>query len=199
MKKVRKNFVKCHKFYTFAYINTYDTISLRMIQQTCDISLWSLDHYVISVVVAMLLAILVVVFYNRVYIRRAKDANARQKEQNAHLALVLQAGRLRIWKYLPATRHYFFLSEEGTMEQCYNPIDFAQFFDRDDFERLRSTIFEICEGRKNSAVVTMVSNAKDEAFLRHYEVTISVDRRDSRGRVTSVFGIQHDHSARRDR
>ena len=163
-----------------------------MIQQTCDISLWSLDHYVISVVVAMLLAILVVVFYNRVYIRRAKDANARQKEQNAHLALVLQAGRLRIWKYLPATRHYFFLSEEGTMEQCYNPIDFAQFFDRDDFERLRSTIFEICEGRKNSAVVTMVSNAKDEAFLRHYEVTISVDRRDSRGRVTSVFGIQHD-------
>ena len=192
MKKVRKNFVKCHKFYTFAYINTYDTISLRMIQQTCDISLWSLDHYVISVVVAMLLAILVVVFYNRVYIRRAKDANARQKEQNAHLALVLQAGRLRIWKYLPATRHYFFLSEEGTMEQCYNPIDFAQFFDRDDFERLRSTIFEICEGRKNSAVVTMVSNAKDEAFLRHYEVTISVDRRDSRGRVTSVFGIQHD-------
>ena len=192
MKKVRKNFVKCHKFYTFAYINTYDTISLRMIQQTCDISLWSLDHYVISVVVAMLLAILVVVFYNRVYIRRAKDANARQKEQNAHLALVLQAGRLRIWKYLPATRHYFFLSEEGTMEQRYNPIDFAQFFDRDDFERLRSTIFEICEGRKNSAVVTMVSNAKDEAFLRHYEVTISVDRRDSRGRVTSVFGIQHD-------
>ena len=163
-----------------------------MIQQTCDISLWSLDHYVISVVVAMLLAILVVVFYNRVYIRRAKDANARQKEQNAHLALVLQAGRLRIWKYLPATRHYFFLSEEGTMEQRYNPIDFAQFFDRDDFERLRSTIFEICEGRKNSAVVTMVSNAKDEAFLRHYEVTISVDRRDSRGRVTSVFGIQHD-------
>ena len=163
-----------------------------MIKQTCDISFWSLDHYAISVVIVLLLVILVVVIYNRVYLRRLKETSARQKKQNAHLALVLQAGRLRIWKYLPSTRQYIILSEEGTMEQRYNPIDFSQFFDRDDFETLRSTIFEICEGRKNSAVVTLVSNAKDEAFLRHYEVTVSVDRRDSKGRVTSIFGIQHD-------
>ena len=163
-----------------------------MIKQTCDISFWSLDHYAISVVIVLLLVILVVVIYNRVYLRRLKETSARQKKQNAHLALVLQAGRLRIWKYLPATRQYIILSEEGTMEQRYNPIDFSQFFDRDDFETLRSAIFEICDGRKNSAVVTLVSNAKDEAFLRHYEVTVSVDRRDSKGRVTSIFGIQHD-------
>jgi PAS domain S-box-containing protein len=143
-------------------------------------------------VVILVVVILVVVSYNWVYLKRAKEANARQKEQNAHLALVLQAGRLRIWKYLPATRHYIFLSEEGSVEQRYNPIDFAQFFDRDDFERLRSTIFDISEGKKNSAVVTLVSNAKDEAFLRHYEVTVSVDRRDSMGCVTSILGIQHD-------
>ena len=163
-----------------------------MNQQTYNISLWSLDHYALGVVIVLLLVILVVVIYNRAYLRRLKQTSARQKEQNAHLALVLQAGRLRIWKYMPATRQYIILSEEGTMEQRYNPIDFSQFFDRDDFETLRSTIFDICEGRKNSAVVTLVSNAKDEAFLRHYEVTISVDRRDNKGRVISVFGIQHD-------
>ena len=163
-----------------------------MFEQISEISLWGLHHYVLCVVVILVVVILVVVFYNWVYLKRAKEANARQKEQNAHLALVLQAGRLRIWKYLPATRHYIFLSEEGSMEQRYNPIDFAQFFDRDDFERLRSTIFDISEGKKNSAVVTLVSNAKDEAFLRHYEVTVSVDRRDSMGRVTSILGIQHD-------
>ena len=163
-----------------------------MFEQISEISLWGLHHYVLCVVVILVVVILVVVFYNWVYLKRAKEANARQKEQNAHLALVLQAGRLRIWKYLPATRHYIFLSEEGSVEQRYNPIDFAQFFDRDDFERLRSTIFDISEGKKNSAVVTLVSNAKDEAFLRHYEVTVSVDRRDSMGRVTSILGIQHD-------
>lgn len=163
-----------------------------MFEQISEISLWGLHHYVLCVVVILVVVILVVVSYNWVYLKRAKEANARQKEQNAHLALVLQAGRLRIWKYLPATRHYIFLSEEGSMEQRYNPIDFAQFFDRDDFERLRSTIFDISEGKKNSAVVTLVSNAKDEAFLRHYEVTVSVDRRDSMGRVTSILGIQHD-------
>ena len=155
-------------------------------------SLWSLTHYALALSAVLLVVILVVVLYNRVYMRRANEANARRKEQNAHLALVLQAGRLRIWKYLPATRHYLFLSEEGTMEQRYNPIDFQQFFERDDFERLRTAIFDICEGKQNSAVLTLVSNAKDNAFLRHYEITVSVDRRDSRGRVTSILGIQHD-------
>ena len=155
-------------------------------------SLWSLTHYALALSAVLLVVILVVVLYNRVYMRRTNEANARRKEQNAHLALVLQAGRLRIWKYLPATRHYLFLSEEGTMEQRYNPIDFQQFFERDDFERLRTAIFDICEGKQNSAVLTLVSNAKDDAFLRHYEMTVSVDRRDSRGRVTSILGIQHD-------
>ena len=157
-----------------------------------EMSLWSLTHYALALSAVLLVAILVVVLYNRVYMRRANEANARRKEQNAHLALVLQAGRLRIWKYLPATRHYLFLSEEGMMEQRYNPIDFQQFFERDDFERLRTAIFDICEGKQNSAVLTLVSNAKDDAFLRHYEMTVSVDRRDSRGRVTSILGIQHD-------
>ena len=157
-----------------------------------EMSLWSLTHYALALSAVLLVAILVVVLYNRVYMRRANEANARRKEQNAHLALVLQAGRLRIWKYLPATRHYLFLSEEGTMEQRYNPIDFQQFFERDDFERLRTAIFDICEGKQNSAVLTLVSNAKDDAFLRHYEMTVSVDRRNSRGRVTSILGIQHD-------
>ena len=157
-----------------------------------EMALWSLDYYVLAVVAVLLVVILVVVSYNRVYMRRAHEANTHQKEQNAHLALVLQAGRLRIWKYYPATRQYHFLSEEGSMEQRYNPIDFAHFFDRDDFERLRSVVFDISEGKQSSAVLTMVSNAKDETYLRHYEVSVSVDQRDSKGRVLSVFGIQHD-------
>ena len=157
-----------------------------------EMALWSLDYYVLAVVAVLLVVILVVVSYNRVYMRRALEANTHQKEQNAHLALVLQAGRLRIWKYYPATRQYHFLSEEGSMEQRYNPIDFAHFFDRDDFERLRSVVFDISEGKQSSAVLTMVSNAKDETYLRHYEVSVSVDQRDSKGRVLSVFGIQHD-------
>ena len=78
------------------------------------------------------------------------------------------------------------------MEQRYNPIDFLQFFDRDDFDELRAAIFDICEGRKNSAVVKLASNAKEGSFQRHYEVTVSVDRRNSKGEVVSLLGIQHD-------
>ena len=63
-------------------------------------SLWSLQHYVLCVVVVLVVVILVVVAYNWVYLKRTREANARQKEQNAHLALVLFAGRLRIWNCL---------------------------------------------------------------------------------------------------
>ena len=171
---------------------TYDTTSLRMFQQISEISVWSLNHYVFGVVGVQLVAILIVVFYNYVYMKRAKEANVRQKEQIAHLALVLQAGRLRIWKYIPATRQYLIISEEGTMEQRYNPIDFLQFFDREDFETLRTAIFDICDGKKNNDLIMLASNAKDDSFLRHYEVTVSVDRRNSKGHVTSILGIQHD-------
>lgn len=163
-----------------------------MVQQTSEVTLGSLDYYVLGVVIILVLVILVVVLYNRIYLKRATEANIRQKEQNAHLALVLQAGRLRIWKYFPAARQYLFLSEEGTVEQHYSPLDFSLFFDRADFDKLHATILDICEGKMNTAVVTLANNTKDDAFLRHYEVTLSVDRRNSKGRVMSVFGIQHD-------
>ena len=130
--------------------------------------MWSLNHYVFGVVAVLIFVILVVVFYNWIYLKRANEANTRQKEQNAHLALLLQAGRLRIWKYFPGIRQYLYLSEEGTMEQQYNAIDFSQFFNRDDFDVLYSTITAICEGKKNSAVVTLGSKqGKCHQRFRH--------------------------------
>ena len=63
-----------------------------MFQHMIEMSLWSPNYYVLAVVAMLLVVILVVVSYNRFYMKRANEANARKKEQNAHLALVLQAG-----------------------------------------------------------------------------------------------------------
>ena len=53
-----------------------------MFQQTNEITLWSLNHYVLCAVVVLVVVILVVVFYSWIYLKRAKEANIRQKEQN---------------------------------------------------------------------------------------------------------------------
>lgn len=114
------------------------------------------------------------------------------KKQKARLALILKTGRLRIWFYYPATRHYCYLSEAGDYEREYNPSEFAKKFYPEDLEKMRSIIFDICDGKQDSAKVTLRSSAKRESECNHYEVSISVVSRDDNGLPTSLMGIQHD-------
>ena len=114
------------------------------------------------------------------------------KKQKARLALILKTGRLRIWFYYPATRHYCYLSEAGDYEREYNPSEFAKQFYREDLEKMRSIIFDICDGKQDSAKVTLRSSAKKESECNHYEVSISVVSRDDNGLPVSLMGIQHD-------
>ena len=114
------------------------------------------------------------------------------KKQKARLALILKTGRLRIWFYYPATRHYCYLSETGDYEREYNPSEFAKQFYREDLEKMRSIIFDICDGKQDSAKATLRSSAKRESERNHYEVSVSVVSRDDNGLPTSLMGIQHD-------
>ena len=43
------------------------------------------------------------------------------QKQKARLALILKTGRVRLWFYYPATRHYCYLSESGDYENEFNP------------------------------------------------------------------------------
>ena len=113
------------------------------------------------------------------------------KKQKARLALILKTGRLRLWFYYPATRHYCYLSEAGDYEREYNPSDFSQLFHLDDIEKMRSLIFDICEGKQDSGKVAIRSRSTEDD-CRHYETSISVVSRDEHGLPTSLMGIQHD-------
>jgi PAS domain S-box len=114
-------------------------------------------------------------------------------KQKARLALILKTGRLRLWFYYPATRHYCYLSEAGEYGREYNPSEFALFFHREDLEQMRSIVFDICDGKLDSAKkVKLRSRADKESECRHYEVSISVVSRGENGLPTSLMGIQHD-------
>ena len=114
------------------------------------------------------------------------------RKQKARLALILKTGRLRLWFYDPATRHYCYMSETGEYEREYNPSEFALLFYKDDLEKARSIIFDICDGKRDTAKLHMRSNAAKESECRYYETSVSVISRGDNGLPTSLMGIQHD-------
>ena len=114
------------------------------------------------------------------------------KKKKARLALILRTGRLRLWFYDPATRHYCYMSETGEYEREYNPSEFALLFYQDDLENVRSIIFDICDGKRDTAKLYMRSRAARESECNYYETSVSVISRGDNGLPTSLMGIQHD-------
>ncbi len=153
------------------------------------------DHVVVYIMAAFLISVFVLLFYNRLYVFKEQDAKARSQSMNNRLALVLQTGNLKLWLYDVASRHYFTLSENGDYEHEYNPVDFADFFERDDFERMRKEVFDICEGRGSSSFVKLRSNPKNKGQQNFYEVKLSIVGTDKKGRVRQLLGVQHDVTA----
>ena len=151
-----------------------------------------IDYILIVVMAVMLIAVVVMLYYNYRWVMREKEAKATSKIQLARLALFLKTGRLRIWTYRPDTRIYTSISEDAEKTQEYIPIDFLQFFDRDDFETMRSMIFAICDGKQESGTLRIKSNPAADEGLRHYETSISVLERDDNGRPHILLGVQHD-------
>ena len=113
-------------------------------------------------------------------------------KQKARLALIMKTSKLRLWFYDPTTRHLCYLSEVGDYEREYNPADFALFFHRDDVDKMRSLVFSICEGKMDTAKVSVRSRAKKESDCSHYEISFSVMSRGDDGLPTSLMAIQHD-------
>lgn len=153
---------------------------------------YDFDHTLAYVVAFLLIGVFVLIFYNRLYVFQRQEVNASRRSQNARLALILKAGKQRIWIYDPVKRHYSYLSDEGTYEEEYNPVEFSQRFDRDDFELMRQAIFDVADEKRSSAVVTVKSNAEDDEARLYYEINVSVASRDQNGHPTRLLGIERD-------
>ena len=115
-----------------------------------------------------------------------------QQPAHGHLARQLRERHLAVWAYVPATRHYHLLNDAGEYAEELNPSEFAQRFDSEGFEEMRSAVFDICDGKRDTAVATLRSHAVDDFVRNYYEVHISVVRRDANGRPTCLMGVQHD-------
>ncbi|MBQ3360762.1 MAG: PAS domain-containing sensor histidine kinase [Prevotella sp.] len=170
----------------------HSLLAVLIAQVTQIGKVYDFDHTLAYVVAFLLIGVFVLIFYNRLYVFQRQEVNASRRSQNARLALILKAGKQRIWIYTPAKRHYSYLSDEGTYEEEYNPVEFSQRFDRDDFELMRQAIFDVADEKRSSAVVTVKSNAEDDEARLYYEINVSVASRDQHGHPTRLLGIERD-------
>lgn len=140
----------------------------------------------------MLIAVVVMLFYNRLWAAREKEADAASKNQTNRLAIILQTGKLSLWTYKIDERCYYSISETGDYTKEYIPIDFAQFFDRDDFELMRKAIFDISNEKTESKTLRIKGAPNAEGGQNSYDVNISVVERDGKGHAKTLLGVQHD-------
>ena len=154
--------------------------------------LFDFEHMTVYVMAFFLIAFFVLLFYNFVYHYREKDAKTQGLSQYARLSLVLQTSNLRLCFYNVQKRHYVFIDENGELSKVYNPIQFADMFDRDDFEHLRRGIFDICENRKRTVHARVRSAQKEDGTRDVFDFSVSVARRTSNLEIESLMCIMHD-------
>ena len=151
-----------------------------------------IDYILIGVMAVMLIAVAVMLFYNRLWVSREKEADATSKNQFDRLSLILQTGKLSLWIYKVDKRRYCNILETGEYSEELNPIDFAQFYDRDDFERLRSIIFNIREQKKEGGTIRIKGMPTFDEEQHQYEVMLSIVERDDKENPKTLLGIQRD-------
>ncbi len=152
-------------------------------------------HHILGYLGALfLITVFVMMFYNRLFYFKDKDVTKETQRLNAQLGLIMDANRMKAWTYDMDKRLYKVLTEYGTKEIEYTPIDFSQFFDRDDFEAMRKLITDIQDGKTDSETLLVKSAPlKNNAEEQHiYEINISILRHHKNGRPKTLLGTQCD-------
>ena len=149
------------------------------------------QHISLCLLAVLVIAIVVMIIYNRIYYRREKDIITRTSQMNTQLALVLDSNKTQVWTFNPMKR-IFVVLQEGNTGKEYTPLDFAQFFNHDDFNDLRQFITTILNGEKEDGKMKVSSREEEGKPTLTYEIHVSVLRRDREGTPSVLLGIQRD-------
>lgn len=151
-------------------------------------------HLVAYLVAAFLISVFVMLFYNRIYYFREKLVSSDTERMNAQLAMILESSKTQTWIFDVNKKTFTKFSEHGQKETVYIPIDFSQFYDREDFLSMRKIIQDICnwESRFGSLTVKSAPDKEADGKQHIYNVTISILRYDQRNKPTILLGTQQD-------
>ena len=157
-----------------------------------SIMIMDFQHIALGLLAVLVIAIVVLIIYNRIYYRREKDINTRTSQLNTQLALVLGSNKTQVWTFDPMKRIYVLLSQEGDTGKEYTPLDFAQFFHHDDFNNLRQLTTAILHGEKEADTILVRGREEEGKTTPTYEIHVSVLSRDRQDKPRVLLGIQRD-------
>ena len=156
------------------------------------ITLFDTVHIMAYAVAAMLITTFFVLYHIGLIYYREQDATRQGQAKNAQLATVMRTCNIRIWMMNPRTERYVLLSESGTVEAEYMPIDFSNLYKHADFDVMRRLVHDIRDCKRKEATCRVKSKRMDDGQRHTYEVTLRVLDSDMLGRPTAIIGLQHD-------
>ena len=158
-------------------------------------------HFVAYLVAAFLISVFFMLFYNRVYYFREKQVSTDTARMNAQLAMILESSKTQTWTYDVGKMTFSRFSEHGQKETVYIPLDFSQFYDREDFQAMRKIIQDICnwDSRFGELTVKSVADKEPDGKPHIYNVTISILRYDLRNKPILLLGTQQDITEEQER
>lgn len=158
-------------------------------------------HHILGYLVAgLLITIFVMLFYNRVYYYREKEARRQSDRLNAQLSMIIDSNKTQTWTYDVTKELFSQFSVEDMKEVRFTSFEFSRFYDRDDFQELLKAINSVEEGRELSASA-YIKSSKPKAegeIQRIYETNISILRRNKKGEPSVLLGIQQDITDERE-
>ena len=168
------------------------TLAAQAQEENMD-TILDIHHVLGYLVAAFLITVFVMIFYNRVIYYREQGVTKQAQQLNAQLGMILDSNKTEAWTFDINQQVYKLLSEQGKQETIYSPIDFSQFYDRDDFSAMNKALNAVRDGEELSGTLYIKSAPpKVKGEEQHvYEVTISTLRRDKHGRPLVLLGTQH--------
>lgn len=158
------------------------------------ITLFDPAHILAYAVAVMLIGTFFVLFHIGLIYYKEQDATREGLMKNAQLAAVMRSCNIRVWLMYPKTRTYVLLSELGTVEAEYAPIDFSNLYKHSDFDEMRRLVSDICDGHMQKATCRIRSMRMADGQRRTYDENIRVLKRDAKGSPSIIIGLQHDIS-----
>ena len=151
---------------------------------------YRLSAYLVAV---LMIGVFVIIVSNRLYDYRQRQVSAEALQLNKQLGLVLTSNKTHIWTYDFSKHIYTLLSINGEKERDYSPIDFAQFFDKNDFTQLHKAVTSITDRPDEpKPIVIRGCTPEDDSNTPIYEIHLSVLRQDKNGKARLLLGTQRD-------
>ena len=157
-------------------------------------TLFDIHHILAYLVALFLMSIFIMIFYNRVIYYREQEAIAKAKQLNGQVALIMRSSKTEAWTYDVENNLITVLKNQGETEQVYLPIEFAQFYDRDDFNAVRKIVMAIRDGEEIAGHLLVKSAPKKDSNeeQRIFDVSLSILRRNKHGQPSVILGTAHD-------